>query len=137
MLLICDCRQKCLVNCFTRRQVRFQKKWYSFSNNFKPRCFFSLLLCNSVQCVSKCARPICSSAPQTACQASGRSAFISGGAAFRSITPNRWIKSTGQEHRREKTQGGNLMRCRTRCDLPRKVARLLLIFVYRICCAVR
>lgn len=52
--------------------------------------------CHSVQCVSKCARPVCSSAPQTACQASGCSAFIPGGAAFCSVTPNRWISRVGK-----------------------------------------
>lgn len=62
--------------------------------------------CHSVQCVSKCARPVCSSAPQTACQASGCSAFIPGGAAFCSVTPNRWISRVGKTISENTPQGG-------------------------------
>lgn len=60
---------------------------------------FSIMQCHSVQCVSKCARPVCSSAPQTACQASGWTAFVPGGAAFSSITAQQVDKSSGQERR--------------------------------------
>lgn len=54
--------------------------------------------------------PVCSSAPQTACQASGCFAFISGGAAFRSITPQQVDKSSGQEHRWKKKKITHLSR---------------------------
>lgn len=97
--------------------------------------FFSIMQCHSAQCVSKCARPVCSSsAPQTTCQASGCSTFIPGGAAFCSVTPNRWTSRVGKDIG-ENTPGEKLDASPSQVQSTEETS-LLLIFFSRICCAV-
>lgn len=103
---------------YLRRRAEWENKMVYYCVNFTEgrlnladwvdclKAFFSIMQCHSVQCVSKCARPVCSSAPQTACQASGCSAFIPGGAAFCSVTPNRWISRVGKTISENIPQGG-------------------------------
>ena len=73
---------------------------------------FPLSQRHSVRCVSKCARPICSGAPHTACQASGCSVFISGGAAFRPVTlPTgrqvEWLRTSAEIRPRGRKRTGH------------------------------
>lgn len=97
--------------------------------------FFSIMQCHSAQCVSKCARPVCSSsAPQTTCRASGCSTFIPGGAAFCSVTPNRWTSRVGKDIG-ENTPGEKLDASPSQVQSTEETS-LLLIFFSRICCAV-
>lgn len=97
-----------VIMCSFLRFIKPNCGWLRMSVEMCLVVVFSIMQWHSVQCVSKCARLVCSRAPQTARQASGCSAFIPGGAAsfFLLNHPQQVDKSSGLEDRRKYTSRG-------------------------------